>query len=315
MTTTPRLRIGTRGSPLALAQAHETRDRLTAAHGDLAEPGAVDIVVIKTTGDAILDRALADIGGKGLFTREIDEALLAGAIDLAVHSMKDVPTWLPDGIVLPCMLPREDPRDAFISPRAPSIARLAPGSVVGTASLRRQAQILYRRPDLEVAVLRGNVQTRLRKLEEGEVDATLLAVAGLKRLGKADVATAVLDTREMLPAVGQGAIGITCRDGDDRVREFLAPLNHPRTEARVTIERAMLEVLDGSCRTPIAALGEIVVADVLTFRGLVARPDGSALHEVTRTGAVPEAAAMGRDAGEELRRRAGPGFLDWAGGG
>ncbi len=315
MTSTPRLRIGTRGSPLALAQAHETRDRLIAAHGELAAPGAVGIVVIKTTGDAVLDRALADIGGKGLFTREIDEALLAGAIDIAVHSMKDVPTRLPDGIVLPCLLPRQDPRDAFISRKAPNIAQLAPGSVVGTASLRRQAQILHHRPDLEVAVLRGNVETRLRKLENGEVDATLLALAGLRRLGKAGVATAILDTREMLPAVGQGAIGITCRAGDHGARQLLAPLNHPPTMARVSVERAMLEVLDGSCRTPIAALGEIVVAEVLTFRGLIARPDGSALLEATRTGAVAEAAAMGRDAGEELRRRAGPGFFEWGGGG
>ena len=315
MTIIPYLRIGTRGSPLAIAQTEETRDRLAAAHPGLAEPGAIDIVVIKTTGDKVLDRALAEVGGKGLFTREIDEALVAGDIDLAVHSMKDVPTWMPDGIVLPTMLPREDPRDAFISPKAADIDGLAPGSVVGTASLRRQAQLLHRRPDLRVAVLRGNVQTRLRKLEAGEVDATLLAVAGLKRLDMAHVATAVIGTHDLLPAVGQGAIGITCRAGDSRVLDLLAPLNDEKTMARVSAERAMLEVLDGSCRTPIAGLAEIIVAEVMTLSCLIARPDGTDLLTTSRTGPYREALAMGRDAGEELRERAGPGFFDWSNGG
>jgi hydroxymethylbilane synthase len=304
------LRIGTRGSPLALAQTHTVRDFLVAAHGDLAAPDAVEVVIIKTTGDKVLDQALADVGGKGLFTKEIDEAMLSGRIDIAVHSMKDVPTWLPDGIVLPCMLEREDPRDVFISNKAGTLSELASGGVVGTASLRRQAQILHRRPDLKMALLRGNVQTRLRKLGEGEVDATLLALAGLKRLDMAAAATSVIEPDELLPAVGQGAIGITCRGDDAPTMAYLDPLNHTETMARVTAERAMLEVLDGSCRTPIAALAEFAADGALGFRGLVARPDGSELHATKRSGAAADAVAIGRDAGEELRARAGPGFLD-----
>ncbi|OHC75685.1 MAG: hydroxymethylbilane synthase [Rhodospirillales bacterium RIFCSPLOWO2_12_FULL_58_28] len=309
MPQTPLLRIGTRGSPLAMAQTHDVRDRLIAAHRELAVPGAIEIVIIKTTGDMVLDRPLAEIGGKGLFTKEIDEAMLNGSIDVAVHSMKDVPTWLPDGIALPCTLEREDPRDAFISNKAASIRKLAAGSVVGTSSLRRQAQILYRRPDLRVAVFRGNVQSRLRKLEEGVVDATLLALAGLKRLGMADVVTAVIEPEEMLPAVAQGAVGVTCRSDDRRADEFLAPLNHAETFMRVTAERAMLTVLDGSCRTPIAALAEITGAN-MRLRGLIARPDGSEVLETERSGSAADAKAIGRDAGEELKKRAGPGFLE-----
>ncbi|MBL6959144.1 MAG: hydroxymethylbilane synthase [Rhodospirillales bacterium] len=310
MTTTPPLRIGTRGSPLALAQAEETRRRLLAAHDALSGPDAIEVVIIKTTGDMVLDRPLAEIGGKGLFTKEIDEAMLDGRIDLAVHSMKDVPTWLPDNIILPCMLPREDPRDAFISNKAERISELAPGSLIGTASLRRQAQILSRRPDLRVTVFRGNVQTRLRKLEAGEVDATLLAMAGLNRLGKSDVVSSAIETDELLPAVGQGAIGITCRGDDDRARALLAPLNHEETRVRVTAERALLEVLDGSCRTPIAALAEFGGDGQLTLRGLIARPDGSDLMETDRRGAAADADALGRDAGEELKKRAGPDFFN-----
>ena len=310
MTTTPPLRIGTRGSPLALAQAEETRRRLLAAHDALSGPDAIEVVIIKTTGDMVLDRPLAEIGGKGLFTKEIDEAMLDGRIDLAVHSMKDVPTWLPDNIILPCMLPREDPRDAFISNKAERISELAPGSLIGTASLRRQAQILSRRPDLRVTVFRGNVQTRLRKLEAGEVDATLLAMAGLNRLGKSDVVSSAIETDELLPAVGQGAIGITCRGDDDRARALLAPLNHEETRVRVTAERALLEVLDGSCRTPIAALAEFGGDGQLTLRGLIARPDGSDLMETDRRGAAADADALGRDAGEELKERAGPDFFN-----
>jgi hydroxymethylbilane synthase len=306
----PILCIGTRGSPLALAQTHEVRDRLAAANPALAHDGAISIEVIKTTGDMVLDRALAEIGGKGLFTRELDDAMLAGRIDLAVHSMKDVPTWLPDGIVLPCILEREDPRDTFISLTADNLAGLPAGSVVGTASLRRQAQILHRRPDLKVAVFRGNVQTRLRKLDAGEVDATMLALAGLKRLGKMDVATAIFEPEEILPAVAQGAIGITCRSGDVRAMEFLAPLNHAPTMARVTAERALLAVLDGSCRTPIAALAEITPQGDMSLRALVARPNGTDLMETSRLGPISQAEAMGDDAGTELRDRAGPGFFD-----
>ena len=235
---TSALKIGTRGSPLAMAQAHETRDRLTEAHG--LGPDDVEIVVIKVMGDQIQDRALAEIGGKGLFTKEIDEALLDGRIDVAVHSMKDVPTVLPEGIEIATILPREDVRDGFISEKAPSLADLPAGSLVGTASLRRQAQVLYRRPDLRVETFRGNVQTRLRKLGEGEADATFLAMAGLHRLGMSDVATSAVEVDEMLPAVAQGAIGIAARTGDERVAALLAPLDHSETAVRVAAERAFL---------------------------------------------------------------------------
>jgi hydroxymethylbilane synthase len=306
---TPLLRIGTRGSPLALAQAAETRARLGAAHPELAAPDAIETVVIRTTGDQVRDRTLAAIGGKGLFTKELEEALLAGTVDLAVHSMKDMPTFLPDGLVLACHLPREDPRDAFFSPRAQRLKDLPPGAVVGTASLRRQAQVLFARPDLQVVPLRGNVETRLRKLADGAVDATLLALAGLKRLGLAERITAILETDEMLPAVAQGAIGIETRAGDERVRRWLAPLDDAATAARVTAERALLAALDGSCKTPIAALA--VLADgALVLDAMVIRPDGGERHATQRRGAADDAARMGADAGAELRQRAGPGFFD-----
>ena len=309
MTGKAPLRIGTRGSPLALAQVKETRNRLCAGHPDLAEPGAVEVVAIKTTGDRLTDRSLAEIGSKSLFTKEIDEALLSGAVDVAVHSMKDVPNWLPDGLIIGCLLPREDPRDVLCSDKADSIAALPPGAVIGTASLRRQAQVLGLRPDLEVVTLRGNVETRLRKLAEGEVDATLLALAGLRRLGLADRATAVLDPDEILPAVAQGAIGIECRTGDDRILEVLAALNHPATATCVAAERAMLAVLDGSCRTPIAGLAQLDDGDSVSLRAKVLTPDGRTVHETSRAGPVTDAERLGRDAGEELRSRAGPNFF------
>ncbi|MBI5162990.1 MAG: hydroxymethylbilane synthase [Magnetospirillum sp.] len=309
MTTTPILRIGTRGSPLALAQTHEVRDRLAAAWPELAAPGAIEIDIIKTTGDLIQDRPLAEIGGKGLFTKELDESMLAGRIALAVHSMKDVPTVLPDGIVLPCMLEREDVRDAFLCLKAASIADLPAGSVIGTASLRRGAQILHRRPDLTVVNFRGNVQTRLRKLAEGQVDATLLAMAGLRRLGLAHHATGALSTEEMLPAVAQGAIGITCRADDAAAHRFLSALNHPATLVRVTAERAFLARLDGSCRTPIAALAELDGKGGLSLRGLIISPDGKTVHAASRSGTEADAAALGDDAGGELLAVAGPGFF------
>jgi hydroxymethylbilane synthase len=305
MTNQTKLRIGTRGSPLALAQAHETQDRLATAHAGLE----TEIVIIKTTGDKILDRPLADIGGKGLFTKEIDEAMLADDIDIAVNSMKDVPTWLPEGIILPCMLPREDPRDAFISPNAADIEGLKQGAIVGTSSLRRQAQILHRRPDLKVVSLRGNVQTRLKKLEAGKVDATFLALAGLNRLGMANAATSVVPVDVCLPAVGQGAIGITCRENDARTQEILEPLNDSATLTCVTAERAMLEVLDGSCRTPIGGLAELN-AEGFTLRCLVARTDGSELLETSRKGIAVNAVSLGKDAGKELLDRAGPGYFE-----
>jgi hydroxymethylbilane synthase len=278
----------------------------------LAAADAVRIATIRTSGDKFLDRTLSEIGGKGLFTKEIDEALLAGRIDLAVHSMKDLPTWLPDGIVLACMLPREDPRDAFIGRTGDTLIDLPPGAVVGTASLRRKAQILHHRPDLNVIPLRGNVQTRLKKVAERTVDATLLAVAGLKRLDMADAATAILSADELLPAVGQGAIGITCRTEDDDVRGLLSVLNHDATKTAVMAERAMLEVLDGSCRTPIAALAQLDADDRLSFRGLIARPDGSRVIRTHRDGVASDAWSLGRDAGQELRRRGGPDFFDGA---
>ncbi|MFQ5958564.1 MAG: hydroxymethylbilane synthase [Alphaproteobacteria bacterium] len=303
------LRIGTRGSPLARYQAEAVRGALIAAHAGLAEPGAVAIAIIKTTGDKVRDRALADIGGKGLFTKEIEQALLAGAIDMAVHSMKDVPTWLPDGLAIACLLAREDPRDALVAKGAASISALAEGAVVGTASVRRKAQLLSQRPDLEVVLFRGNVDTRLRKLAAGEVDATLLALAGLKRLGVADEAGAVpLDPSEMLPAAGQGAIGVECRAADARVLELLASIDHAPTGTAIAAERALLAALHGSCRTPIAALAEL--GDDLHLRALVAKPDGSAVHATERRGSASEAAALGADAGRALRAAAGPGFFD-----
>jgi hydroxymethylbilane synthase len=311
MTLITPLRIGTRGSPLALAQAHEVQARLEAHHPDLARPGAIEIVVIKTTGDLVLDRTLAAIGGKGLFTKEIDEAQLEGRIDIAVHSMKDVPTVLPPGLVLPCILEREDNRDAFLSLKARRLADLPAGAVVGTASLRRGAQILYRRPDLTVVPLRGNVQTRLKKLADGVVDATLLAMAGLRRLKLADQVTAALDPDEMLPAVAQGAIGITCRAEDGPALARLAPLDHAASHVRVAAERAFLAVLDGSCRTPIAAEATLD-ADRLLFRGMVIRPDGREAHEWRGTGSRDQAEAVGRAAGEALLGRCGPGFFDTA---
>ena len=305
---TARLRIGTRGSPLALAQAHETRDRLAAANDALAAPDAIEIVVIRTSGDRLQSGPLAELGGKGLFTKEIEEALLSRAIDIAVHSMKDVPSFLPDGLEIGCILPREDPRDAFLSVTAPSLAELPRGAVVGTASLRRKAILLNRRPDLRVAPLRGNVQTRMRKLADGEVDATLLAMAGLNRLAMAHEATEVLSTDDMLPAACQGAIGIECRLADDDAISLLAPIHDADSGRRVAAERALLAGLDGSCRTPIAALAEIVDGGI-RFRALIARTDGSGMVETERFGSEADAEAMARDAADELRRRAGPDYF------
>lgn len=303
--------IGTRGSPLALAQAYETRRRLLGAFPDeLGAEGAIEIKVIHTTGDMVLDKALADIGGKGLFTKEIDVAQLNGDVDIAVHSMKDVPTWLPDGISLPCMLPREDVRDVFISNKATCIEDLPAGSVIGSASLRRQSQILAKNPQLSVINFRGNVQTRLRKLGDGVVDATLLALAGLARMDMKDKATSVLSTEEMLPAVAQGAIGITCRTGDETMLRFLDPLNHVRTRTCVDCERAFLEKLDGSCRTPIAGHAYIDDASgLLKFQGLVAKPDGSEVHETSREGKPEDAVSIGADAGVELKQKMGDDFF------
>jgi hydroxymethylbilane synthase len=303
------LRIGTRGSPLALAQAHQVRDRLAAAHAVASERIAIHI--IRTSGDRIQDRPLSEVGGKGLFTKELEEALTAGAIDLAVHSAKDMPTILPPGLTLAAFLPREDVRDAFISRKAQTLRELPRGAIIGTASLRRQALTKRLRPDLEVVTFRGNVQTRLRKLDEGEVDATLLALAGLKRLGLTEHATSILDVEEFLPAVGQGAIAIETRQDDSAVLEFLAAISDPPTETAVAAERAFLTVLDGSCRTPIAGHARIT-GDELVFRGLIARPDGSEVLETSRKGAAKDAARLGAEAGLELKRRGGAGFFTMA---
>lgn len=283
-----------------------TRAALAAAHGIDAE--LIEIKVIKTTGDQIQDRPLAEVGGKGLFTKEIEEALLAGVIDLAVHSSKDMPTVLPAGLILSTFLPREDPRDVLISRKAKSVADLPKGATVGTASLRRQAMLLRKRPDLKIVPLRGNVETRLKKIDEGQADATLLALAGLKRLGLTEHAAAVLSIDEFLPAVGQGAIGIETRESDENTRTMLAPINHPATAVALAAERAFLAVLDGSCRTPIGGHA-IVTGDALSFRGMIVKPDGSEAFETLRKGRVSEAAALGADAGAELKGRAGPDFF------
>jgi hydroxymethylbilane synthase len=300
------LRIGSRGSPLALAQAREVQSRLAKACGLATEQ--IEINVIRTTGDAIQDRPLAEAGGKGLFTKEIEDALLSGTIDLAVHSSKDMPTLLPPGLVVTAFLPREDAREAFIGRTVKSLAELPQGATVGTASLRRQALLKHLRPDLAIAPMRGNVETRLRKLAAGEADATLLAVAGLKRLGLMAAATQVLDIDAFLPAVGQGAIGLETRADDARTRALVAAINDPDTETALTIERAFLAVLDGSCRTPIAGYARID-GDAIYFRGLIAKTDGSEALEVTRKGRRADAAALGADAGWELKARAGAGFF------
>ena len=302
----PILTIGTRGSPLALAQTRLVRARLCAALGCVEEEIAV--AVIRTSGDMIQDRPLAEAGGKGLFTKEIEEALIARRIDLAVHSAKDVPTVLPDGLSLAACLPREDARDVFISRVAKTIAELKPGAVVGTASMRRQALVRRLRPDVRVVTLRGNVGTRLRKLEAGEVDATLLALAGLNRLGLSDAATTILGIDEFLPAVGQGIIAIEVRAADRRVHEQLQAINDEAAKTALTAERAFLAALDGSCRSPIAGHATMEEGNV-RFRGMILREDGSEALETQRAGAAAEAEALGFDAGQELRRRAGPGFL------
>ncbi len=301
------LRIGTRGSPMALSQTRAVRDRLVAAHPELAAPDAVEIVTIRTTGDRVQNRPLAEIGGKGLFAKEIDEALRDRRVDLAVHSLKDLETWLPDGIVIACIPPRDDPRDALLSPRWPRLDSLPKGAVVGTASLRRQAQLLHHRPDLKVVALRGNAGTRIRKLDAGEVDATLLALSGLQRIGCADRATEILPREIMLPAVGQGALAVECRAADEAIRALLAPLDDPPSAACATAERALLAALDGSCHTPIAALAEIEHG-ALMIEGLLLTPDGSRAIRARRTGAVADAALIGAELGAELRARAGPEF-------
>ena len=301
-------KIGTRGSPLALAQAHETRARLMAAF-DLPE-AAFEVVVVSTQGDRVLDRSLRELGGKGLFTREIEDLLLAGALDIAVHSMKDMPVDQPEGLMLDCYLPREDVRDAFVSAGAARLADLAPGQVVGTSSLRRRAQLLFRRPDLQVVEFRGNVQTRLRKLSEGVADCTFLAMAGLNRLGMASVARSAIAPEDMLPAVAQGAIGIERRVSDLRAEAMLAAIHHAPTGLRLAAERAYLATLDGSCETPIAGLA-LIEGDDIWLRGEILRPDGSDCLVDEGRAPLAEAAALGVDLARRLLARAPADFFTW----
>lgn len=302
------IRIGTRGSMLALAQAHEVKNRLLSAHPSLAE-SQIEIVPIKTTGDKILSQNLEDIGGKGLFTKEVEEALLDNTTDIGVHSMKDVPVFSPERLVIDCILPRQDPRDAFISKKYASLADLPKGAVMGTSSSRRKAQLLHTRPDLQVVTFRGNVNTRLQKLEDGVAEATLLAIAGLHRIQLAHLATEIISSDVLLPAVAQGAIGIQHRKDDARIAALLAPLNHAPTSLCVTAERAFLTTLEGSCRTPIAALAELS-GDTIALRALIAARDGSVIHRTSRSGNTKDAAMLGTDAAQELRALGGPHFFD-----
>ena len=306
MQTKP-FRIGTRGSPLALAQASETRARLMVAH-DLPED-MFEIVVLSTKGDRITDRALSEIGGKGLFTEELEEQLLAGDLDFAVHSSKDMPTKLPEGLFLSAFLPREDVRDAVVGRTAPTLRELPQGATVGSSSLRRQALIRRIRPDINVITFRGLVDTRLRKLADGEVDATLLAFAGLKRLGKPEIPTELLDPSDFPPAPAQGAICIESRIGDARVNDLLEAINHRDTFDAVSCERAFLGALDGSCRTPIAGHATMH-GDAIRFAGMILTPDGSCWHDVEIEGSRTDAEALGAAAGATVRNKAGNDFFD-----
>jgi hydroxymethylbilane synthase len=301
------LRIGTRGSAMALYQAGLVRDRLLAAHPELAAKSAVEIVPIRTTGDRVQTRLLAEVGGKGLFTKEIEEALLDRRIDLAVHSLKDMETHLPADLEIGCVLPRDDPRDVVVSRSGAPLAALPPGARIGTASLRRRAQLLRLRGDLTILPIRGNVGTRLDKLAAGEVDALVLALCGLERLGKTGIGLEILSADQMLPAVGQGALAIECRSDDGEVRQLLAPLHDPASAACVAAERALLAALDGSCRTPIAGLARIA-GDRLTLDGLLLTPDGNAERRGRTQGPIGEAVTLGRELGERLRRGAGVEF-------
>jgi hydroxymethylbilane synthase len=299
-------KIGTRGSPLALWQAHEVRRSLQVAFH--LPDSSFEIVAIKVTGDQIQDRALKDIGGKGLFTREIEDALLDGTIDFAVHSMKDMPTLQPGGLVLDCYLPREDVRDAFVSPHVARLQDLPHGAVVGSSSLRRRAQLLHRRPDLQLVEFRGNVQTRMKKLQDGVAEATFLAMAGLNRLEMSHTAQGPVEVTQMLPAVAQGAIGVERRADDLRAAAMLDAIHHRPTGLQLTAERAFLTRLDGSCQTPIAGLA-VLNGDQLWLRGEILRPDGSRVISGDRVGNAADGAAIGTALAEALLARAGPGFF------
>jgi len=302
------LRIGTRGSPLALAQAYETRKRLTNAL-NISED-SFEIVVISTSGDRILDRPLKEVGGKGLFTKEIEQDMLDGKIDIAVHSMKDMPVEQPDGLTLGCYLPREDVRDAFVSSRYKNVNELPSGSKVGTSSLRRKAQLKFSRPDLEVVEFRGNVQTRLKKLKDGVATCTFLAMAGLNRLGLDEVAQSTMNPNEMLPAIAQGAIGIEWREEDEQISDILKKIHHEETGQRLNTERAFLAELDGSCQTPIAGLA-IIEGSSLKFTGQVLRTDGSESISETAFGDIEDGPRLGREMAQKILSQAGPEFFDW----
>ena len=302
------LRIGTRGPPLALAQAYETRKRLTNAL-NIGED-SFEIVVISTSGDRILDRPLKEVGGKGLFTKEIDQDMLDGKIDIAVHSMKDMPVEQPDGLTLGCYLPREDVRDAFVSSRYKNVNELPSGSKVGTSSLRRKAQLKFSRPDLEVVEFRGNVQTRLKKLKDGVATCTFLAMAGLNRLGLEKVAQSTLNPNQMLPAIAQGAIGIEWREEDEQISDMIKKIHHEETGQRLNTERAFLAELDGSCQTPIAGLA-IIEGSSLKFSGQVLRTDGSESISETAFGDIEDGPRLGREMAQKILSQAGPEFFDW----
>lgn len=297
------LRIGTRGSPLALAQAHLVRNMIAAAHGvDQAE---IAIEVIQTSGDRLKEAPLSEVGGKGLFSKEIEAALHEGTIDIGVHSSKDLATVLPPGLFLPAFLEREDIRDAFVSLTAKSLDEMPRGARLGSSSIRRAAQVKRQRPDLVVVPFRGNVDTRLQKLRDGIADATLLAVAGLKRLGREAEITAYLDPRVYPPAPAQGAIGIEARSSDARTIEIVAVLNHPKTATTVTAERALLRELDGSCRTAVGVFTELEGGRI-TLHGEILAPDGQTSVEASETGDPTDADAIGAMLGQKLRAMAGP---------
>ena len=302
------LRIGTRGSPLALAQAYETRKRLTEALN--VSKDSFEIVVISTSGDRILDRPLKEVGGKGLFTKEIEQEMLDRKIDIAVHSMKDMPVEQPDGLTLGCYLPREDVRDAFVSSDFKNVSDLPSGSKVGTSSLRRKAQLKFSRPDLEVVEFRGNVQTRLKKLKDGVASCTFLAMAGLNRLGLEEVAQSTINPSQMLPAIAQGAIGIEWREEDKQITDMLKKIHHTETEQRLNAERAFLAELDGSCQTPIAGLATIEGSS-LKFTGQVLRTDGSESISETASCNIEDGAELGREMAQKILAKAGPKFFDW----
>ncbi len=297
----PWIRIGTRGSPLALAQTHQIRHCLSQAHG--IPEARIEVLVIRTTGDMIQDRALSEAGGKGLFTKELDTAMIDGRIDIAVHSSKDLPTTLPPEICVVGYPTREDVRDVFIGKDNQTLMALAGGARIGTASLRRAALVKRLRPDLEISLLRGNVETRLRKVQAGEVDGTMLALAGLKRLGHEASATEILSEDQFLPAIGQGAIGITARCNDLVTHQKVEAICDTKTGHALTTERAFLRILDGSCRTPIAGLARVTGGN-LSFRGMILRKDGSQYFEISRDAAISQAETLGTECGRKLLERA-----------